>query len=99
MKLLISQSALEDLESIHEYYKKQLVPNIGQQLVASIIEHLELLKEHPDIGRIVPEFEEDYIREIIHPPFRIAYLRETTAIQIIRVWRSERILKLPADET
>ena len=99
MKLLISQSAFEDLENILEYYKEQLVPHIGEQFVASILEHFELLEEHPDIGRIVPEFEEEYIREIIHPPFRVVYLRETTTIQIIRVWRSERMLELPADET
>ena len=29
------------------------------------------------------------------PPFRIVYRRGTDAVQVVRVWRSERLLKLP----
>ncbi|MDP2128456.1 MAG: type II toxin-antitoxin system RelE/ParE family toxin, partial [Pseudohongiella sp.] len=32
-----------------------------------------------------------------HAPFRIVYLRNTTDISLIRVWRSERLLLLPED--
>ncbi len=94
MKLSLSRSALEDLKGIQAYYKEQLVPEVGQNFVSAIIEHIETLKDYPDIGRKVPEFNEDHIRELIHPPFRIVYLRNTHSIQIIRVWRSERLLKL-----
>ncbi len=38
---------------------------------------------------------EEKIRELIHPPFRVVYLREFDSIHLIRVWRSERILRLP----
>ncbi|MEO5344581.1 MAG: type II toxin-antitoxin system RelE/ParE family toxin, partial [Gammaproteobacteria bacterium SHHR-1] len=31
----------------------------------------------------------------IHPPFRIVYLRNPSKINLIRVWRSERLLMLP----
>ena len=95
MKILISESAFTDLQNIIEYYKEQEVPTVGTKMVNAIIEHIQVLTSHPDIGRKVPEFNEDYIREIIHPPFRIVYLRKSTTVQIIRVWRSERILKLP----
>jgi toxin ParE1/3/4 len=50
---------------------------------------------HPDIGRVVPEFNDELIRELIHSPFRIVYLRERKSINMIRVWRSERLLHLP----
>ena len=99
MKILVSESAFLDLENIIEYYKEQDIPTIGAEMVTAIIEHIQVLVSHPDLGRKVPEFNEDYIREIIHPPFRIVYLREPTTVQIIRVWRSERILKLPDSET
>ena len=49
----------------------------------------------PMIGRIVPEFEQSHIRELIHPPFRIVYMLTPDALVVIRVWRSERLLKLP----
>jgi len=99
VKILVSESAFADLQNIIEYYKGQEIPNIGTEMVNAVVEHIQVLSNHPDIGRKVPEFNEDYIREIIHPPFRIVYLRESTTVQIIRVWRSERILNLPDSET
>ena len=33
--------------------------------------------------------------ELIHPPFRIVYRRGAAHIQVIRVWRSERLLEPP----
>ena len=98
MKILVSNSAFSDLEDIKEYYIEQGVPNIGMNFISEIIAHIEILNEHPKIGRIVPEFDDEFIREIIHPPFRVVYLLETKNIHIIRVWRSERILKLPENE-
>lgn len=98
MKILISNSAFSDLEGIKEFYIKQGVPNIGTSFISEIFDHIEILNTHPKIGRIVPEFKDEFIREIIHPPFRIVYLLETKKIHIIRVWRSERILKLPDGE-
>ena len=95
MNLSFSKSAIEDLKGIKEYYLEQGVPQIGQDLVAAIVEHIETLSAHPDIGRVVPEFNDDSIRELIHSPFRVVYLREIESIKIIRVWRSERLLKLP----
>jgi len=86
-------------EDIIEYYEKQDIPNIGSETVSAIIEHVQVLLKHPEIGRKVPEFNDEYIREIIHPPYRIVYLKEIKTVQIIRVWRSERILKLPDIET
>ena len=95
MKFFISGSGFEDLERIKEYYLEEEVPHVGEEFVVSIIEHIETLIDNPDIGRIVPEFEEKKIRELIHPPFRIVYLRESNSVHVVRVWRSERLLMLP----
>lgn len=96
MELRIAQSALEDLQAIQEYYKEQDVPHIGDD---AILEHCEMLQVHPDAGRVVPEFNMDHIREFIHAPFRAVYLRQAKEVVLIRVWRSERQLELPANET
>ena len=95
MKLSISHSAFSDLQGIKRYYEDEGVPRIGRQIADSIIEHIQTLNENPDIGRIVPEFNDPKIRELIHPPFRVVYLREQEAIHVVRVWRSERLLILP----
>ncbi len=95
MNISFSKSAIEDLKGIKQYYLEQGVPQIGQDFVASIVEHVETLSSNPDIGRVVPEFNDESIRELIHSPFRVVYLREVKSIRVIRVWRSERLLKLP----
>lgn len=95
MNISFSKSAIDDLQAIKDYYSEQGVPQIGQDFVAAIIEQIETLYTHPDIGRIVPEFDDESTRELIHTPFRIVYLREKKSINIVRVWRSERLLKLP----
>lgn len=99
MKFIIAQSALKDLQDIKIYYKEQGVPEIGLEFIEAILAHTQTLLRHPDAGRMVPEFEQEHIREIIHPPFRVVYLRHAKAIHLVRVWRSERLLLLPEDET
>jgi len=98
VKISISNSAFRDLEGIKEHYEEEGVPHIGNNFVVSIIEHIQTLRDHPEIGRIVPEFDDAKIRELIHSPFRIVYLREHNSIHVIRVWRSERLLILPESE-
>tara|TARA_R110002126_G_scaffold98575_1_gene229526 strand:- start:120 stop:413 length:294 start_codon:yes stop_codon:yes gene_type:complete len=95
MELRVAQSALEDLQAIQEHYIKESVPHIGDEYVTAILEQAEMLVRHPDAGRIVPELGLNHIRELIHSPFRVVYLRQETDVVLIRVWRSERQLELP----
>ncbi len=94
MKILIADSAFNDLEAIKEYYLEEGAPQVGIDFVIEIIRHIETLTTNPKIGRKVPEFNEENICELIHSPFRIVYLKETKTINVIRVWRSERLLNL-----
>ena len=98
MKVSLSESTLEDIENIKGYYLDLGVPEIGENFVIAIIEHIEMLTDHPDIGRIVPEFNVEHIRELVHPPFRIVYLRGSLLVQVVRVWRSEGLLNLNEDK-
>jgi toxin ParE1/3/4 len=95
MKILVTDSAKEDLKSIQEYYRELDIPDIANKQISEILEKAEHLIDHPESGRIVPEFNDIQIRELISPPYRVVYLLTDHAIQIIRVWRSERTLELP----
>jgi len=94
MKITITDSAYEDLIDIKEHYKLEGVEHIGEKHVDDIFDHIENLSEHPHMGRIVPEYGLPSLRELIHPPYRIVYLLKADEVQVIRVWRSERLLKL-----
>jgi plasmid stabilization system protein ParE len=99
VKIIIARSALSDLQEIKTYYLEQGVPDIGQKFVNAILRNVERLRDYPDSGRKVPEFDQDRIREIIHSPFRVVYLRNASSVNLVRVWRSERQLLLPNEET
>lgn len=95
MELRIAQSALENLQAIRAYYREQDVPHIGDDFVAAILAHYAMLQTHPDAGRDVPEFSLNHLRELIHAPFRVVYLKQSKEVVLIRVWRSERQLESP----
>lgn len=98
-RVLISfaEAALRDLEELRTWYAGQGVPEVGERLAAEIFHRIEMLVDHPDMGRVVPEFGQAFLRELIQPPFRIVYRHNSSRVRVIRVWRSERLLRLPPD--
>ncbi|AGA35154.1 Death on curing protein, Doc toxin [Thioalkalivibrio nitratireducens DSM 14787] len=91
----LAESALDDLHGIIDWHVEQNVPDVGHRLVRDILEQIEVLADHPDAGRVVPEFGQPFLRELIRPPVRIVYRRDQESVRIVRVWRSERLLRLP----
>ncbi len=93
-----AESAIADLEAIRTWYIEIGAPDVGDRFVREIIARVEALGDHPEMGRMVPEFDQPFLRELIHQPFRIVYRRDPKHVRIVRVWRSERQLALPDDE-
>lgn len=93
--IVFAEFAIQDLEDMREYYSEQDLDDVGARFVREIVSLIEGLSVHPDRGRIVPEFDQPLLRELILPPFRIVYRRYAEKIEIVRVWRTERLLKLP----
>lgn len=91
----LAESAVADMASIRDWYVDQGVPEQGEHVIGDILESLEALADHPEMGRIVPEFDQPSLRELIRPPFRIVYRRDRALVRVVRVWRSERLLVLP----
>jgi toxin ParE1/3/4 len=59
-----------------------------------IYQRAQLVAENPDVGRIVPEFNEKSIREVIEGHYRIIYRMKTAQqVAILRVYHSARLLK------
>jgi toxin ParE1/3/4 len=96
-KRLISfaASAVEDLEGIRAWYIEHDLPAVGERLLQEVIAAVERLANYPESGRVVPEFGIARLREVIHPPFRIVYRVDKDRVRIVRVWRSERLMRMP----
>jgi len=94
VKVSNAESALADLEEILHYYRERDGEGSGRQVVSAILRRIAQLSPHPESGRIVPEFDAPFLRELIEPPFRIVYRHDNDRVRVVRVWRSERILLL-----
>ena len=94
----LAQSAEGDLTDIMAWYSSQQVPEVGTRLVAAVVAHVGRLAVFPDSGRVVPEFNTPWLRELEMPPYRIVYRREDTVVTVVRVWRSERLMGSNLDE-
>ena len=93
-RVTFAESAVVDLEQIRVWYTEQQAPDVGERLLGEIIAAVERLADYPESGRVVPEFDDPQLREIIHPPFRIVYRLDAERARIVRVWRGERLLEL-----
>ncbi|MEW6348145.1 MAG: type II toxin-antitoxin system RelE/ParE family toxin [Thermodesulfobacteriota bacterium] len=64
----------------------------ARRFVKSVFQVIERLVDYPESGRVVPEFGDPSIREIIRKPCRIVYRvdRENRMIEIVRIWHSAR---------
>ena len=95
----LAESALTDLAGVRDWYAEQGVPETVERVLTEILERIQTLRDHPEKGRIVPEFDQPTLRELIRPPFRIVYRLERPRVSVVRVWRSERLLRLSRDES
>jgi len=67
-----SEPAKEDLKIIYDYIQHDS-PHYAQQVISNIIEKTETLIDFPEIGRVVPEIDENNIREVFIYSYRIIY--------------------------
>jgi toxin ParE1/3/4 len=91
-RISLAESAVLDLEAIRDRYVSQAVPDVGERISREVLACLGQIAEFPESGRVVPEFEQPWLRELIRPPFRIVYRVDGGRVRIVRVWRSARLM-------
>ncbi|MBN2822244.1 MAG: type II toxin-antitoxin system RelE/ParE family toxin [Coriobacteriia bacterium] len=92
MRVEFAQSARDDLRDMMARYASQGVPEAGRRLAMEIIDRVRQLEMFPDSGKVVPEFDAAWLRELEHAPFRIVYRCAQGVVTIVRVWRGERLM-------
>ena len=90
-KLIWSPAARDDLHDIIVFIARDN-PNRAMSFGYKLISETDRLQEFPELGRIVPEYTTDNIREMIFRPYRILYRvsHEGKICEIARVWHSAR---------
>jgi toxin ParE1/3/4 len=86
-----TELALDDLKSIHDYISKDSQV-YADRMVEKIISRIDQIEQLPMSGRIVPEFENRNMRELIEGNYRIVYKVTVTQISILRIHHAARLL-------
>ncbi len=84
-------SARLDLESLASYIGATR-PRAAGRFIGQVFQTVERLADFPESGRMVPEFNDPAIREVIRRPCRIVYRVKAgeNTVEIIRVWHAAR---------
>ena len=94
VRLIWTIQSVEDLESIFTFIAKDS-PNYAKRQIIRIRDRARLLKKLPKLGRVVPEIENEKVREIISGSYRIIYRIQTDdLVEIITILHSSRIFTL-----
>ena len=89
-----TDQSINDLDKIGEFIEKDSLKYAKIQ-VKRLIERGNFLKYQPYLGRMVPEYNDKSIRELIHGNYRIIYkVVSEERIDIITVHHSAKRLRL-----
>jgi len=95
MKIIWSPLAVDRASEIAEYIAQDN-PTAAENWVNAVFTHVEQLKKFPESGRIVPEINNNFFRELMYGNYRIIYRIEQTRVSILTIRHGKQIL--PVDE-
>ncbi len=92
-KVIWTDNAIQDLNDIGDYISKDS-EKYAQLTVNRLFDSVDILEFHPFSGKIVPEFKNELIREIINGNYRIVYqIFDETRIDILTVHNCARLIE------
>ena len=92
-KVTWTDSAIQDLNDIGDYIAKDS-ERYAQIAVNELFDSVDVLAYYPFLGKIVPEFEHENIRELVKGNYRIVYkIFENKRIDILTVHNSARLIE------
>jgi addiction module RelE/StbE family toxin len=92
VKIVWTPLALADLKIIHDYIAGESKV-YADRMIEKIIARVTVLNSFPESGRIVPEFGQKSIRELLEGNYRIVYKIHPDHIGIVRVHHTARLLR------
>ena len=90
-RIVWSESAPDDLRDLVRYIARD-DRHVAQRFGDLIVGKVQALQNFPRIGRVVPEYREESMRELILSPYRIVYeiYDDVSQLSILRIWHSAR---------
>ena len=91
MKILWTDPAIDDLRNLLAYIAKDS-EEYASTFVEKIILSVDKLTDFPGLGRMVPEADQEVIRELLYHNYRIIYRVGSELIEILAVVHGRRDL-------
>lgn len=84
MEIEWSPLAIERVIELAEYIALDK-PDVAIEWASDIFESTEKLKDHPRLGRLVPEINDEDYRELLEGNYRVIYLLGVSKISVLTV--------------
>ena len=93
VKIVWTELSTSDLREVFEYIAEDSI-RYASITANKVYQRVQPLADNPLLGRIVPEFNENNIRELIEGNYRIIYrIKSEIQIDVLRVYHVARLLK------
>ena len=90
-KIIWTETGISSLENIIDFISKDS-EYYASNFCKKVIQFIETLKSFPEIGRIVPEYNIDELRELIYQNYRIIYKISKKNINIVYIGHCTKLL-------
>ena len=91
-RVIWSKRAAQDLDSITEYIAADS-PAYAGTVLKNIVNQTRILARFPQAGRMVPEFDDENLRELIVYSYRVIYRLQEDEALIVAVIHGKRVLQ------
>ena len=93
VKIVWTELSINDLKEIFGYISMDSI-RYATITVNKIYRRTQIITDNPFIGRIVPEYNDKLLRELITDNYRIIYrIKSDIQVDILRVFHSARLLE------
>ena len=92
MRIKWTKPAVDDLQALRNYIARDS-EYYAAAFIEKILNAVDRLGDFSEMGRVVPEANDENIREIIFQNFRIIYRTIPHAVQILAIIRGSRDLQ------
>ena len=93
MKLIWTDPSIADLRAVRDYIARDS-DYYAADLVEQVVLSVEKLLRFPKLGRVVPEVQDENIRELFHQNYRIIYRIAGERTEILTIIHGSRDLTL-----
>lgn len=93
MKVLWTEPAEDELAAVFEYVTESSgSSSYARKLIENLLTRTRRVGTFPSSGRIVPEYQDEDIREIIVAPYRVIYRIRESHVEVLSVVHSAQLL-------